>query len=127
MQLSTEESWIPPYTYQNGWDTKLKWEHMLARMLRKGNILPLLVGTISFFFRKVLLKLQLYHSWAYLLNNVHNSVIYNIQKLETTYMSQLHNGYRKYGVSIQRNTTQPLKHSHPQEKFFWTEHQGLLF
>jgi hypothetical protein len=34
---------IPPHTSQNGYDQKLRWQQMLARIWRKRNTPPLLV------------------------------------------------------------------------------------
>ena len=40
---SQKDSKNPPHTHQNSQDQKLKGKHMLAKLLSKGNILPLLI------------------------------------------------------------------------------------
>ena len=105
---------ILPYTNQNGYDQKLRWQHMLERMWKKRNIPPLLVGLQS---GTTTLEINLevpqktvnrstwrlhyttlghtpkrchtipqWHKYLY----VHGGFICDIQKLETTQMS--HNG-----------------------------------
>ena len=102
---------IPPHTSQIGQDPKLRWQQMLARLQRKRNTSPLLVGlqantTTLEICLAIPQKIGYSTTWrpSYstsghipkrrsniqqrrMYHNVHSSSIYNSQKLERTQMS----------------------------------------
>ena len=102
---------IPPHTSQIGQDPKIRWQQMLARLRRKRNTSPLLVGlqtntTTLEISLAIPQKVGYSTKWKpsystsghipqrhlstqqrYMHHNVHSSSIYNSQKLERTQMS----------------------------------------